>query len=101
MKVKLVIDMNLSQEWVTMLTQHGCEAIHWSNIGNPRAEDSLIMAWALAHGYAVFTHDLVSERCSRSPKLAGLASYNFAEKVLFRKTWALPSLQRFGNMTLS
>jgi predicted nuclease of predicted toxin-antitoxin system len=29
-----------------------------STVGDPRADDSVIMAWALANGYAVFTHDL-------------------------------------------
>jgi predicted nuclease of predicted toxin-antitoxin system len=58
MSVKLVIDMNLSVEWVAELAQHGWSAIHWSTVGDQRAEDSAIMAWALANGYVVFTHDL-------------------------------------------
>jgi predicted nuclease of predicted toxin-antitoxin system len=58
MSVQLVVDMNLSVEWVTELARHGWSAVHWSTIGDPRAEDSVIMAWALANGYVVFTHDL-------------------------------------------
>jgi predicted nuclease of predicted toxin-antitoxin system len=58
MSVPLVIDMNLSVEWVAELVRHGWTAVHWSNIGDPRAEDSLIAAWALANGHAIFTHDL-------------------------------------------
>jgi predicted nuclease of predicted toxin-antitoxin system len=27
-------------------------------IGDPRADDSVIMSWALANSYVVFTHDL-------------------------------------------
>lgn len=34
--VRLVIDMNLSAEWVDELTQHGWPAIHWSTVGDPR-----------------------------------------------------------------
>ena len=45
-------------EWVTQLTSHGWLAVHWSTVGDPSAEDSVIMAWALANGYVVFTHDL-------------------------------------------
>ncbi|MGA9382133.1 MAG: DUF5615 family PIN-like protein, partial [Phormidium sp.] len=30
----------------------------WSSIGDPRATDRTIMAWALAHQYIVFTNDL-------------------------------------------
>jgi predicted nuclease of predicted toxin-antitoxin system len=58
MSVQLVVDMNLSVEWVAELAQHGWSAVHWSTVGDPRAEDSVIMAWALANGRAVFTHDL-------------------------------------------
>jgi predicted nuclease of predicted toxin-antitoxin system len=58
MSVQLVIDMNLSVEWIAELAQHGWSAVHWSTVGDPRAEDSAIMAWALANHYVVFTHDL-------------------------------------------
>lgn len=58
MSVQLVIDMNLSPEWVTELTNHGWPAIHWSTVGDPAAEDAVIMAWALTNGYVVFSHDL-------------------------------------------
>ncbi|MEX0702865.1 MAG: DUF5615 family PIN-like protein [Planctomycetales bacterium] len=58
MTVKLVIDMNLSVEWVDELARHGWSAVHWSAVGDPRAEDSTIMAWARANAYVVFTHDL-------------------------------------------
>jgi predicted nuclease of predicted toxin-antitoxin system len=58
MSVPLVIDMNLSVEWVAELASHGWHAVHWSTVGDPRAEDSIIMAWALANNHVVFTHDL-------------------------------------------
>ncbi|MEX2173472.1 MAG: DUF5615 family PIN-like protein [Pirellulaceae bacterium] len=58
MSVPLVIDMNLSVEWVAELARHGWSAVHWSTIGDPSAEDSVIMAWAQTNGYVVFTHDL-------------------------------------------
>jgi predicted nuclease of predicted toxin-antitoxin system len=56
--MKLLVDMNLSPEWVTVLKQAGWEAIHWSKAGNLRAADSEIMAWAKQNGHIVFTHDL-------------------------------------------
>jgi predicted nuclease of predicted toxin-antitoxin system len=56
--VLLVVDMNLSVEWVTELARHGWPTVHWSTVGDPRADDSVIMAWALANGHVVFTHDL-------------------------------------------
>jgi predicted nuclease of predicted toxin-antitoxin system len=58
MSVQLLVDMNLSVEWVTELGNHGLSAVHWSTIGDPRADDATVMAWALANGYVVFTHDL-------------------------------------------
>ena len=58
MSVKLVIDMSLSVEWVAELAGHGWPAVHWSTVGDPSAADSVIMAWAVAAGYVVFTHDL-------------------------------------------
>jgi predicted nuclease of predicted toxin-antitoxin system len=58
MSVSLVVDMNLAVDWVAELTRHGWTAVHWSTVGDPRADDAAIMAWALAHGHVVFTHDL-------------------------------------------
>ena len=56
--MKLVIDMNLSPEWVAVLQRHGFEAVHWSSVGNHRARDAEIVAWARDTGHMVFTHDL-------------------------------------------
>jgi predicted nuclease of predicted toxin-antitoxin system len=56
--MKLLIDMNLSPEWVSVLESNGWEALHWSSVGDPRASDRTIMDWARANGYTIFTHDL-------------------------------------------
>jgi predicted nuclease of predicted toxin-antitoxin system len=56
--MKILVDMNLSPEWVAVLTNHGLTAVHWSTVGDPRAEDSAIMDWARANAHIVFTHDL-------------------------------------------
>lgn len=56
--MKILIDMNLSPDWVHALTNHGIKAVHWSTVGDPRAEDAVIMNWARENGYVVFTHDL-------------------------------------------
>lgn len=58
MSLRLVIDMNLSPDWVPALIQDGYAAVHWSSIGNPCANDAVIMAWAAANQHIVFTHDL-------------------------------------------
>ena len=58
MSIKLLIDMNLSPDWVPVLKTHGWSAIHWSTVGNPRASDDAIMNWAVMNEYVVVTHDL-------------------------------------------
>ena len=56
--MKLVLDMNLTPDWVPVLLQAGHTAVHWSSIGSPRAKDREIMAWARERQQVVFTHDL-------------------------------------------
>lgn len=56
--MKLLIDMGLSAEWRGTFEVHGFEARHWSEVGNPKAKDREILAWAREHGFMVFTHDL-------------------------------------------
>jgi predicted nuclease of predicted toxin-antitoxin system len=56
--MKIVIDMNLSPDWVPVFIQAGYGAVHWSTVGDPRATDKTIMAWAAANRSIVFTHDL-------------------------------------------
>ena len=55
---RLLVDMNLSTEWIPLLKAAGHEAVHWSEVGDPRAPDTELMTWASSRGYAVFTHDL-------------------------------------------
>lgn len=56
--MRVLIDMNLSPRWVPLLRGAGHDAQHWSEIGNARAADEAIMAWARQNGAVVFTHDL-------------------------------------------
>ena len=56
--MKFLVDMNLSPTWVGIIKQAGFDAVHWSDIGEPRAPDQEIMEWAKAQGCIVFTHDL-------------------------------------------
>lgn len=46
MSVQIVVDMNLPPEWVAALGENGWQAVHWSAVGNPRAEDAEILRWA-------------------------------------------------------
>ncbi len=58
MRIRLLVDVNLSPEWIAELERNGCKAVHWSTVGDPRAKDAEIMAWARQHDHVVFTHDL-------------------------------------------
>ena len=56
--MKLLVDMNLSPQWVDLLTAAGFEAVHWSTIGRANAPDSEIMRYAGENRFIVLTHDL-------------------------------------------
>ncbi len=56
--MKLLVDMNLSPQWIERLTARELPAVHWSRVGRIDAPDREIMAYAAAHDYVVVTHDL-------------------------------------------
>jgi len=56
--MKIVIDMNLSPDWVAFFQKEGWEAVHWSYIGKANDPDPVIIQWAKSNGHIVFTHDL-------------------------------------------
>jgi predicted nuclease of predicted toxin-antitoxin system len=58
MSIQILIDMNLSPDWVNELSKHGWASVHWSTIGDSKATDHEIMAWARTNTHVVFTHDL-------------------------------------------
>ncbi len=58
MSTKILVDMNLSPRWIELFKKNGITAIHWSNVGDPRAKDKVIMEWAKKNRHIVFTHDL-------------------------------------------
>ncbi len=40
------------------LKANGYDAVHWTEIGDPRAMDDQIARWCAEHGAAIITHDL-------------------------------------------
>jgi predicted nuclease of predicted toxin-antitoxin system len=56
--MKILIDMNLSPDWVSVFSGEDIESLHWSTVGDPRALDSEIVEYARANEYIIFTHDL-------------------------------------------
>jgi predicted nuclease of predicted toxin-antitoxin system len=56
--LKILIDVNLSPQWVDVFSRNSLESIHWAWIGDPRATDLVILKWARENDYVVLTHDL-------------------------------------------
>ena len=56
--MKLLIDMNLTPDWVQYLSEAGFQSVHWFRVGENAAPDADIVAYAKAEGYVVFTRDL-------------------------------------------
>ena len=56
--MNILIDMNLSPVWVSVLNQAGYPTVHWKSIGSPSAPDTDILVWAREHDHVLFTHDL-------------------------------------------
>jgi len=56
--IKLVVDVSLPPAWVDVFVAYGWPAVHWTSVGDPRATDRVVMAWAREHVHVVFTHDL-------------------------------------------
>ncbi|KPJ90031.1 MAG: hypothetical protein AMJ53_15075 [Gammaproteobacteria bacterium SG8_11] len=101
--MKFVIDMNLSPVWIKSFIDNGFEAVHWSEVGDPRASDKEIMEWSDKNGYIVFTHDLdfttlLAATQAKGPSVIQLRTQNvLPEKVgdiLF------DSIQRYGEHLL-
>ena len=56
--MNIIVDMNLSPAWVPILTGAGFNALHWSTVGDPSAEDGVILDWACKNVRVIFTNDL-------------------------------------------
>lgn len=56
--MKLLVDMNLSPDWVPLLVSHGWDASHWSQVGQGNAPDTELMNWAREHQRIILTQDL-------------------------------------------
>ena len=56
--MKILVDMNLSPEWLGVLVRPGWTVCRWNEVGNPNADDPDIAAWAAQNGFTVLTQDL-------------------------------------------
>jgi predicted nuclease of predicted toxin-antitoxin system len=58
MNLQFLVDMNLPPSWVETFARAGWRAVHWSEVGDPRASDDVVFGHARDHGFVLFTHDL-------------------------------------------
>ncbi|MEM8930226.1 MAG: DUF5615 family PIN-like protein [Acidobacteriota bacterium] len=56
--MRFVLDMNLSPEWVEYLEQRGHDVAHWAQVGDPKADDTVVAAWGRGNDAVVVSHDL-------------------------------------------
>ena len=96
--MKLIIDMNLSPQWVSVLKSGGHEPIHWSQVGVSNAPDREIMEWARTNNHVVFTHDLdfgaiLAATDANSPSVFQIRTQDISPKTL--SGIVLSSLKQF------
>jgi predicted nuclease of predicted toxin-antitoxin system len=91
--MKILIDMNLSPDWVEVFTATNIESIHWSNIGNPAAKDTVLMTYAQVNNYIVFTNDL------DFGTLLAIQQVNLPSVIQVRTQDLLPA--NIGNLVIS
>jgi predicted nuclease of predicted toxin-antitoxin system len=58
--MKILIDMNLSPDWVHILASHNIEAIHWAQIGIPQAKDIELIEYARSKGFVILLMTWIS-----------------------------------------
>lgn len=56
--MRILIDMNLSPKWQSVLNSPGWEIKHWSKLGPHDATDQQLMVWARENHYVLLTQDL-------------------------------------------
>lgn len=85
--MRILIDMNLSPDWVRVLESAGHEAVHWSSVGSHDAPDRELFHWAKTGGYTVLTHDLDFERFWQLQEHKAQVLYKSAHKTFIRSIW--------------
>lgn len=54
----ILVDMNLSPRWVSLLKKAGIQSYHWSSLGFATATDKEILSCAKLNRYVILTYDL-------------------------------------------
>lgn len=54
----IIVDMNLSPDWVVFFSTHGFASVHWRDLGPAHADDRLIFDHARQSSAIILTQDL-------------------------------------------
>ncbi|MGL4942431.1 MAG: DUF5615 family PIN-like protein [Thermoguttaceae bacterium] len=97
--MKLLLDMNLSPRLATLFREAGYECHHWSEVGEPTAEDFIILRWAQENQFVVVTHDLdfgaiLAATGFESPSVVQIRRQNIMPDVIFPRLIALLDICR-------
>ena len=84
--MKLLLDMNLPPSLTATLRSAGFSAVHWSEVGDPRAADTIVLSWAQTNGHVLVTHDLdfgalLAAGGQRTPSVLQLRTADLAPDV--------------------
>ena len=102
--MRLLVDMNLSPDWVPLFVSHGWEAKHWSQVGKGTAPDAEIMSWAREHGHVIVTQDLDFSQIlfatyAAGPIKAGLAYLGVKDRLPAAGDQKSKGLLAYGGMS--
>jgi predicted nuclease of predicted toxin-antitoxin system len=72
--MKILIDMNMSPDWVPVLREFVSAVVHWSDVGDSNATDTSIATYAQREDFVILTQDLdfgaiLSASGDRSPSV--------------------------------
>jgi predicted nuclease of predicted toxin-antitoxin system len=56
--MRVLIDVNLTREWVAFFARYEIDAVHWSSVGDEASKDPPILAYAKSEARILLTADL-------------------------------------------
>lgn len=91
--MKVLLDMNVSPRWRTLLEREQISAVHWADVGPVGADDAEIMAYAAQQDYIVLSQDLdfstiLAATSGTKPSVVQLRSDNLDPDVIGSKVIA-------------
>jgi predicted nuclease of predicted toxin-antitoxin system len=91
--MQLLLDMNISPNWVLFFAANGIESVHWYTQGAATATDAQIFQHALRNKMIIVTHDLdfsaiLAATSGSSPSVIQIRSTNLSQSEIGKKVLA-------------